>query len=124
MISPLTRPYSSKCGGTKIAPGFVARRQHDAARMLAGIRADDDRLTFQFRILPDLHGGIERVHVHMKDDARSGFRRHGLSSWTGPGIKSFAAGEGESLGGSEPEERPGGVGQVAEKERREDRGQH
>src|SRR6266704_1611646 len=58
---------------------------------------DDDGLALQLRVLADLDGGVERVHVHVQHDARSGGRRsHGPSSWTGPGIKSFAGGKRES----------------------------
>src|SRR6266508_2178839 len=92
--TPAERLYAGHRGPQAVAPGLVARGEDDAAWMLAGIRADDDGLALQLRILPDLDGGVEGVHVHVQHDARSGGRRsHGPSSWTGPGIKSFAAGE-------------------------------
>src|SRR5206468_5447659 len=49
--------------------GLVARGQHDAPRMLARIRADDDRLPRELRVLADLDRRIEGVHVHVKQDA-------------------------------------------------------
>ena len=35
---------------------------------LRGQRADDERLSFQGRVVPDLYGGKKSVHIHMYDD--------------------------------------------------------
>src|SRR3989475_4740357 len=83
-----------------VLTGLIARRQDDAPRMLSWVRADDDRLAFEGRVLADLDGGVKRVHVDMEDDATAGFRRAHASSPCARGrIKAFAGG-----GGREPQE--------------------
>src|SRR3989442_144644 len=58
-------------------PGLVARRHDDAAPPpLLRIRADDDRLPDEVRILAALYADVESVHVHVEDDAGHG------SEWT------------------------------------------
>src|SRR6266571_5710969 len=95
--TPTERLHAGHRGPQPVAPGLVTRREDDASWMLAGIRAYDDGLALQLRILPNLDGGVEGVHVDVQHDARCGGRRsHVPSPWTGPGIKSFAAGKRES----------------------------
>src|SRR5437899_9853 len=92
-----------------VLAGLIARRQDDAPRMLSRVRADDDRLAFEAGVLANLDGGVERVHVHMEDDATAGFRRGHASSPCPPaGIKAFA-GEGPEAAraGSDPVAKAG-----------------
>src|SRR6266508_443748 len=92
--TPAERLHARHRGPQPVASGLVARREDDAAWMLTGIRADDDGLALHPRILPYLDGSVEGVHVDVQHDAGScGRRSHVPSSWTGPGIKSFAAGK-------------------------------
>src|SRR3989442_10967184 len=62
------------------APGLRARGAggDDAAAPppLLRIRADDDRLPDEVRILAALYADVESVHVHVEDDAGHG------SEWT------------------------------------------
>src|SRR5207245_3866702 len=58
-------------------PGRLARRHNDAAPPpLLRIRAYDDRLPDEVRILAALYADVESVHVHVEDDAGHG------SEWT------------------------------------------
>ena len=54
-------------GGTDaVFAGLVAAGGHHAP--LVGEGPDDQRLSAQGRVVPRLHGGVERVHIHMDDD--------------------------------------------------------
>ncbi len=56
-----------------VRPGLVAARCHDAP---AARPADDHRLAGQLRAIEDLHRGVERVHVDVKDRPGRLLRRH------------------------------------------------
>ena len=47
-------------------PGLIAAGGNHAP--LAGQRTDDQRLAFQFGIVPDLHGSVECIHIHMNNN--------------------------------------------------------
>src|SRR6266571_1969458 len=55
--TPTERLHAGHRGPQAVAPGLVACGEDDAARMLARIRADDDGLALQLRVLADLDGG-------------------------------------------------------------------
>src|SRR3989442_1320252 len=51
--------------------GLVARGQDDAAAMLSRVGSHDDGFPLERRILADLDGRVEGIHVHVEDDPRT-----------------------------------------------------
>ena len=46
-----------------VFPGFVAAGSHHAPLVRHG--ADNQGLSLKCRIVPDFHGGVECIHIHM-----------------------------------------------------------
>ena len=90
---------------------FVARGEDDASGMLSRIGSDNDRLPFEFRILANLQGGVEGVHVHMEQESGHQSRGHPLPQLR-PTAKSLRRDPAETTE-SKSEETPGGVIQEA-----------
>src|SRR5438034_11735322 len=90
---------------------FVARGEDDASGMLSRIGSDNDRLPFEFRILANLQGGVEGVHVHMEQESGHRSRGHPLPQLR-PTAKSLRRDPAETTE-SKSEETPGGVVQEA-----------
>ena len=53
-------------GADAVFPRLIAAGGHYAP--LRGKRPDDEGLALKGRVVPRLHGGVERIHIHVDDD--------------------------------------------------------